>query len=87
MACTAVTFQGVTQAVKDCLSAKLLQDGISGPIGDSGQLAGHGVTISYTWTVADATLTVNVVSKPFFISCGTVTGAIHDALSACGDQV
>jgi hypothetical protein len=84
MACTAITFHGVTPAVFDCLKAKLDAGGFPVSGDPNGTLTGDGVTAIYSWD-GTGSLTVIVTKKPFFISCGHVTGAIHDALQACGD--
>jgi len=91
--CNPVTFHGVTPAVWACLKEKLIDSGATwrSPLGVTntpipqiaGSIDGHGVAASFTWDGADA-LTVTVTGKPFFISCGHITGAIHDALVACG---
>jgi hypothetical protein len=86
MACSAVVFQGVSPTAFDCLKAKLQQEGVGPVTQDSGQITGDGVTITYNWSSVDQTLAVTVVSKPFFISCGDITGALHDAVIACGGQ-
>jgi hypothetical protein len=99
MACTAITFHGVTPAVFDCLKAKLDAGGFPVSGDPDGTLTGDGVTATYSWDGTDS-LFVIVSKKPFFISCGhemaaiktlfdqttVVTGAIHDALQACGDS-
>jgi hypothetical protein len=84
--CNPVTFHGVSPAVFDCIRAKLIAAGVMFSAPDNaGTLTGHGVAASFSWDGADA-LTVTITGKPFFISCGHITGAIHDALVACGDQ-
>jgi hypothetical protein len=85
MSCPSITFNGVSQEVIDCLKAKLTLQGITGLQNNSGTLSGHGVTVDYLFDSVKETLTIVVQKKPWIISCGHVTGAIHDALVTCGE--
>jgi len=84
MACNIVTFHGVTPEVFNCLKSKLAAEGVYGPNADKGELSGFGVRVKYGFSAP--TLTIEVEGKPFFFTCGFITGKLHDALSACGDQ-
>jgi len=83
MACKRVDYQGVTPTVFDCMKKKLESTGIHVPSGDSGKMSGKGVTADYSWD-GKSILAVTVTDKPFIVSCGYVTGKIHDAIQDCG---
>ena len=84
MACQPVTYHNVTSSVFDCLKKELEAAGIHVPPGDSGEISGQGITAKFKWDEAAATLWVEVTKKPFIVSCGFVTGKIHDAVQKCG---
>jgi hypothetical protein len=90
MACTTVTFHGVTANVFQCLKEKLKQYGAKVPPGPDGTITGHEMGISITgqfhWDEQAATLTITITDKPFFLPCGTISGAIHNAVHDCGGE-
>ena len=86
MACDPVTFHNVSAAVFKCLKNELEEAGVMVPTGASGTISGNGVEAEFKWDKAAKTLTVIVTSKPIFVSCGYVTGKIHDSVVACGGQ-
>jgi hypothetical protein len=84
MACSAVTYTGVTAAVFDCLKQKLTAAGIMVPAENNGVIAGEGVKGTFSWDPAAATLIIQVTDKPFFLPCGTINDQIHKAVQGCG---
>ena len=83
MACGRVDYQGVTPTVFDCMKKKLEDAGIHVPSGDSGEMSGKGVTADYSWD-GKSVLAVTITDKPWYASCGMVTGKIHDFVQECG---
>jgi len=85
MACTSITYHGVTPAVWGCLKANLKAGGITVPPTNSGTISGHDITAAYNWDGA-GNLSITVTALPFLITCGEVTGKIHSAIQACGGK-
>ena len=83
MACDKVSYHGVTPKVFDCMKNKLESYGIHVPPGHSGEMSGKGVTAQYSWD-GESTLDVTITDKPWYASCGAVTGKIHDFVDECG---
>ena len=83
MACKRVDYHGGTPTVFECMKKKLEDAGIHVPSGPKGDMVGKEVTAEYIWD-EKSVLTVTVTKKPFFVSCGYVTGKIHDFVHECG---
>ncbi|WP_440946452.1 hypothetical protein ACSAZL_20765 [Methanosarcina sp. T3] len=83
MGCNPVTFHNVTSNVFDCMKKKLEAAGLHVPSGNKGKISGHGVVVDFDWDGTEK-LTITVKDKPFFVSCGTATGKIHDFVHQCG---
>ncbi len=84
MGCSSVTYHGVTSGVFNCLKKKMEEGGIHVPPGNSGELSGHGVVADFSWNEQAATLKITVKKLPWYVSCGTATGRIHDQVKSCG---
>ncbi|KKG15222.1 hypothetical protein EO98_15515 [Methanosarcina sp. 2.H.T.1A.6] len=83
MGCNPVTFHNVTPNVFNCMKQKLESAGLHVPSGNSGEISGSGVVADFNWD-GTANLTITVKSKPFIVSCDTVTGKIQDFVHQCG---
>jgi len=82
-ACATQTFTGITQAQFDCISQKAQAETgivISGNTGSAGQ---DGITIRWAFDPVGQTLEIQCTASPFFVSCGTINGKIHDLVDAC----
>ena len=86
MGCSKVVYHGVTSSVFNCMKKKLEDGGIHVPSGHSGELSGHGITADFNWDEGAATLSVTIKKLPWYVSCGTATGKIHDVVKECGGQ-
>ena len=88
MACATQTFSNVTAAVWQCLCEKAAAANfpITGP---NGSQSAKGVTISWAYDAAAATLAVTCTAKPFFVSCGSINAEIHHIFdgTGCGSAV
>lgn len=80
--CEAVTFHNVTPAVFNCMKKKLEGYGMKIPSGNSGDIEGHGVKAHFNWD-GEKNLTIKVNEKPFYASCGAVSGKLHDFVIDC----
>jgi len=80
--CDQVTYNSVTPNVFECLKKKAEQYGvyIKEP---TGYIDSHGIKGHYEWD-GERNLKIKVDDKPFYITCGQITGAIHDAIHDCG---
>ncbi|MCP4582038.1 MAG: hypothetical protein GY839_10495 [candidate division Zixibacteria bacterium] len=85
MACSPVTYHGVTPKVFTCMKKNLQKAGIKVPAGKSGTISGKGISAKFKWDGA-SDLWIQVTKKPFIVSCAYVNGKIHDAIEACGGK-
>jgi hypothetical protein len=51
---------------------------------NNGTISESGITIDYAYDSSTRTLQLTCTSKPFFISCGTVNGKIHELIDGSG---
>lgn len=79
MACDPQTFT----VTPDQYSALQVQVAKAGLVisGDSGQDSYKGCTVSWLYDPTAQTLTMQCLSKPFFVSCGYVNGKIKEWVS------
>ena len=82
MACATQLFSGITQARFDCLVQKAQAAGIA-IAGDVGVANKDGITIRWQFDPVGETLEMQCTDSPFFLSCGTINGKIHDLVDAC----
>lgn len=82
MACSPITFHNVTPDVFNCMKKKLEAYGIKVPSGNSGDLEGNGVKAHFSWD-GEKNLTIQVNEKPWYASCGMVSGKLHDFVHEC----
>jgi hypothetical protein len=80
--CATQTFTGITQSRFDCLVQKATASGIS-LAGNAGEASKDGVTIRWLFDPVAQTLELQCVSAPFFLSCETINGKIHDLVDSC----
>lgn len=71
MACDAKTYPlKPDEALAICAKIQS-ESGITiDPTAPTGTTSTHGVNLA--WSIANSTITINVISKPFFISCSTI---------------
>ena len=81
-ACATQIFSGITQARFDCLMQKAQTAGIA-IAGNAGVGNKDGITIRWQFDPAGQTLELQCTGSPFFLSCGTINGKIHDLVDAC----
>ncbi len=86
MGCSTVTYHGVTSGVFECLKKELEDAGYKVPPGNSGEMSGGGITADFNWNEGAADLAITIKKKPFIVSCGYVSGKIHDYVKKCGGQ-
>ena len=80
-ACAAQTFTNITPDKWLALQAKASQSDIN-LNGDSGQTSQQGFTFKWEYDSVSASLTIQCLDHPFWASCGTVNGKIHDLVEA-----
>lgn len=84
--CTPITFHGITPEIFACLKAKLEAAGVIVPDGNMGTINGSHFTGTFSYLTTLAMLDITVMSKPFLVSCGYITGKIHDEIVAAGGE-
>lgn len=82
-ACATQTFSNVSPTVWACLKAKAAAQGVV-LTSDNGTINESGISIEYAYNASAQTLQLTCTSKPFFISCGTVNGKIHELIDGSG---
>jgi hypothetical protein len=80
--CATQVFQGITQARFDCLVEKAKDAGIT-ITGNAGEASQDGITIRWLFDPQKESLELQCTSSPFFLSCGTINGKIHDVVDEC----
>jgi hypothetical protein len=82
-ACATQTFSNVSAAAWACLKSKAAAGGF--PINsDSGSQSSNGVTIAWSYDSAGQTLALTCTGAPFFITCSTINGKIHELVDGTG---
>lgn len=81
-ACKPVTFNNVPPDTFECMKNQLINYGIDVPPGNSGELSGHGITAHFVWD-ENSKLTIEIINKPRFISCGTAENEIGKFVQEC----
>jgi hypothetical protein len=81
--CATQQFSGVSQGHFDCLVKKAEAFGIS-ISGNVGEASKDGITVRWQFDPAGQTLELQCTGSPFFLSCGTINGKIHDIFDECG---
>ena len=81
-ACATQTFTGITQSRFDCLVQKAQAAGIA-ISGNSGVASQDGITIRWQFDPGAQTLELQCTGTPFFLSCGTINGEIHNIVDEC----
>jgi hypothetical protein len=80
--CEAQTFGGITQTRFDCLVQQAQTAGIT-ITGNVGAATKNGVIIRWEFDSVNQTLELQCTGLPFFLSCETINGKIHDLVDAC----
>jgi len=80
--CATQTFQNFTPARFNCLVQKAAGSGIVIG-GNQGQASKDGITLSWKFDPTNQTLDIQCLAAPFFLSCGTINGKIHDLIDSC----
>lgn len=74
-------YQGVTSEAVNALKDVLKQYGIYVPDGNEGPLEGEGFAGNYYWNQKEQTLTLEVNSKPWFISNELIQKTLDDVIN------
>lgn len=81
MACSPVSYGGVSATIFNSLKGELEKNGFSVP-GTSGVIRGpFGIVIQYAWDEGTETLNAEVLEKSFFVSCNQIYDQLSNALS------
>jgi hypothetical protein len=80
--CATQVFSGITQGRFDCLVEKAKDSGIT-IAGNAGEQSQDGVTIRWQFDSAKQSLELQCTGAPFFLSCETINGRIHDLVEGC----
>jgi len=65
------------------MKQKISAAGYCVPDGNSGQISVGDVTADFSWDGVTS-LTVTIISMPFYISCEMVSESLQDFVSSCG---
>jgi hypothetical protein len=81
-ACASQTFDNVTPAAWSCLVQKAASYGItiSSP---TGQASKDGFTLSWNYSSAAQTLSIQCLDSPWWAPCSKINGQIHDLVDGC----
>ena len=82
-ACAAQVFSNVSQGAWNCIKAKCTDAGF--PINaDQGSQSSNGITIAWTYSGSDGTLTITCTNSPFYVTCAMINGKIHELVDSSG---
>ena len=82
-ACATQTFSNVQAAAWNCLKAKAVSAGFSIST-DSGSHSAAGVTVEWNYDASAATLSITCTERPWFLSCSTINGKVHELIENSG---
>jgi hypothetical protein len=80
--CASQRFVNVTAERYNCLIRKAAASGIAIE-GYEGQLSRDGITVRWKFDPVSHLLDIECLAAPFFLSCGTINGKIHDFVDSC----
>jgi hypothetical protein len=80
--CPAQVFENLSQDQLNCLAAKARAAGIT-ISGSGGPTAKKGVTVTWNYDPNTKQLTIQCLSTPPFVSCGSVSSKLHDLVEEC----
>lgn len=83
--CAAQQFDNISPAQFECLMANAKSQGIEID-GANGEATQGGITISWSYTVASNSLTIQCLSSPFYLTCGVINAKICDLVDQCQTQ-
>ena len=75
-------YNGITPAAFSAIQARAQSESGLTLNGNAGQASGHGVTVR--WTYDGATLTLSLVSKPFFVPQSVIVKAFNELVNGSG---
>jgi len=78
---TPLIFEGVTSEIFHNMKRALEQYGISIPKGNEGNLSGEGFSGKFIWNPEQELLTLQLISKPWFISYDTVREVVTNTIT------
>ena len=82
-ACATQTFSNVQAAEWDCLKVKAASAGFS-ISSDRGSHSAAGLTVEWNYDPSAATLSVTCIDRPWFLSCSTINGKVHELIENSG---
>ena len=80
--CATQIFTSITQSRFNCLVQKAQASGIA-IAGNAGTASKDGITIRWQFDPVGQTLELQCTGTPFFLSCGTINGEIHNIVDEC----
>jgi len=80
--CAAQVFTGVSPENFACLQGKAAGPGDSMD-GGQGSASKDGITVTWDYQADNQTLTIQCTAAPFFLSCGTTNGTVHNFVDSC----
>jgi hypothetical protein len=86
VACTALSFTGITPTVMSCCvkAANARGASIPDPPPPSGQASVGSFTFTWKYDTGAQTATVQCTKKPFFVPCGVLNSALKSTVTGCG---
>lgn len=80
MACKPVTYQNITPEMLEALRGKMNQYGFQ--LNDmKGNFKGMGAEVNYEYNEESKTFYLEILKKPFFVSCAKIHSVIENAIS------
>ncbi|HEU0302550.1 MAG TPA: hypothetical protein VFR37_24030 [Longimicrobium sp.] len=86
MACSALSFTGVTPGVMSCCvkAASARGASIPDPPPASGEAVVGSFTFTWTYDTGAQTATVQCIKKPFYVPCAILNSALRSTVKGCG---
>ena len=83
MACDPMSFSGVDSSKWECARDVVERDYGIRIDSDQGEASESGFTLKWSYDANAQTLEIQCTDKPFFVSCGMVSGRIKDTAAKC----
>ena len=80
--CPKQTFTGITQERFECVCQKAASLGVTIE-SLQGETTQQGITLAWNYDPASATLELECLDSPFFISCKQIASQIQNMIDAC----
>jgi hypothetical protein len=84
MACDPLTYTSISQKIFDCFKQNAINQGVTWEGNNTGNFSKMGVKTDYWFDPNQQTFKLQVVEKPWIVSCDFLYGKFHEGLQNCG---